>query len=876
MIRILFLIGSLLLPVAYAQEETLYLKIKHAVELESQTKETELPLQRFALGVYYDHPVLTSTEEGTTVEFEMEKEEYIDSALLALPWQICADQKDRKNDFATCFQVQNVLQQIVKRTLWHRKLGRDLQSIASGYENGIDGYPGKSVNIIGKIASIAHLWSAANDPYVTPIVQSLTRARPWPEGKQDAIELTAEEIIDMLFAMKRTWNKKEDTTEMTAALWRYRHGVSTVIAREGDCEEAEQRRSKRSCALEEKMDVLLNLLRTDIGETGDIGEVLFPSYFDTKRNIYVWMRSDDVGLQSFIPLDPVQDALTPPEFDDCVEAGTAIRTCYDTYKDMIVRGGMYPSKVGAGLRSEQPHLGVSVAGEGSPGASEEDFEENMRRNSVIEEPGETEGICSHPFGKRGYLCRSVVRESCDLTDPERQQLAEAGTNGIVLTRCQPERFKDDIDRTTSGPDICGRGGWRETVQENLVEDTPERQPDMLPNACAACAIDVVCSDQCDPDRPSSYRRKNGVIEICLPNISDAAGKTYYTLVRELVRAQQACNESAYDTQKRTGAIDPEKKDPAACCAAERPASFAQCTLMAGDGILEQAGISIDQCAGAFANIGCAAHDDNPNDDDYVCTNDGVDPESIADAIDDALVAPGRTLNLPLTCSESIKNPRIQAMYNSLPLVCRPGCPSQYQNTVGNNLCFTGQCLEESFEWSRIIPGRMGVTTIDEDFPWDACVLTDPNLGRFEVPPALTGPKLPLYRPALLMQELDKALCQLNGLPSLSPPILCAFDPAIRIGLPPLSLIESALDIASQGKKLDETGFSIESAASAIGSRVATDMLTQYLRPAAGNFADLLGSLQRILSRVGELQFPTTMCPRYTANPLFCSTLQRSQ
>ena len=168
---------------------------------------------------------------------------------------------------------------------------------------------------------------------------------------------------------------------------------------------------------------------------------------------------------------------------------------------------------------------------------------------------------------------------------------------------------------------------------------------------------------------------------------------------------------------------------------------------------------------------------------------------------------------------------------------------------------------------------MGLTAIDQDFPWDSCEREDPRVGELAMPPAITSPKFPLYRPALVLQEMDLALCQINGLPAQTPPILCAFNALKRLGLPTEFQMQSADDLVLQPKQYETTGLGIQHAAPAIGSRIVSDMFTQYLRTGSRHFADLLNMTHHMFNRIGNLEFPTAMCPRHTDGSLRCHLLQ---
>ncbi|MAE68647.1 hypothetical protein CL635_02460, partial [bacterium] len=212
MIKLLILIG-LLLPTAYAQEEdTLYKKMKRAIELESHVEEASLPLQRFAIGVFHDTELDTADIADNVIPFEIRKEDYVDYSLRIDMITMCGD-ADLNTEYFTCLLAQTNLRQTIQRNFWLRRLGRELQAITSGYEMGIDGYPAKPIDVISRFSSITHLWRAANDPFVAPIVEVLTRARPWPRGSEDSIKEDAEAVVDRLKDMVRTWTAEEEDAE---------------------------------------------------------------------------------------------------------------------------------------------------------------------------------------------------------------------------------------------------------------------------------------------------------------------------------------------------------------------------------------------------------------------------------------------------------------------------------------------------------------------------------------------------------------------------------------------------------------------------------------------------------------------------------------
>jgi hypothetical protein len=897
MLSILFSIGLIFTPGAYAgntDEDTLYFRIKNLVELEILKQNAEVQIERFAAGIFYDKELVTIVKEGDEeLSKQMEiKIPFVDMSLTKDISAMCgknSSDQEEQNAYITCLAAQEILKSIVDKNSWHRTLGRDLQAITSGYEVGIEGYPGKPVDAIMRMSSIAQLWRAGNDTYTQPFLETLTRAEPWPEDQMEDIEQDLQEVVsDLKEFIITTDEDKEDDTEMVAAVWRYKDGVQYIRDREGECASAPTTPDnpervwleRRWCDIEDKLlAVLRDLILANANlEMGNEEFVIFSSFVDKESNIFIWIRDNDIGLQWYIPIEPVQAALYHPDYSDCLE-NDPLHDCYDDYEEeSIIRGGFYPIKQdGSGLRPGGDSLFTGPLNPPRPSEEDDNGDPLPKEGLIVPQPKEGDGICSHPFSARGYLCRAIESEACDLTPKDEEELIEAGTGGIVLTRCQPERFKDDVARKVSGENICGIGGWRENVQENLDNDSPYEDPDMVPNHCAACAIDIVCKEKCFDDpmmeffAKTSMRSSTGVVEVCVPTTL-GPDDFEYLMAHELIHAQQICNDSNIQTAERLGHTLPEPERAAACCASEREAYFVQCKMLALDGVLDKAGLTIDQCASAFSNFSCGHLDEDPDDDDYVCTNDGIDPSIMIPLVNGAIDELDDQIDGAGSCPGAMNDPRVLAIRNSIPLACKPGCQSKYVNTIGNNLCFTGQCIEETHEWSAPIGGRTALTAGDEAYPWASCEAPDPRIGQFAVPPAITAPKFPLYRPELLMKQLDDAICQINGLPSRTPPALCGFDVAKTLDLPPLSFLQSGDKLATQPGKYATNSIALENAAQGLGARIANEMFIQYLNTGAKNFAELMKMSHRLFTEVGDITFPSTMCPRYTDGDL-CDQLQ---
>ena len=178
----------------------------------------------------------------------------------------------------------------------------------------------------------------------------------------------------------------------------------------------------------------------------------------------------------------------------------------------------------------------------------------------------------------------------------------------------------------------------------------------------------------------------------------------------------------------------------------------------------------------------------------------------------------------------------------------------------------GQCVEESFERHRMIPGRMTFTVQDQAFPWDADSEKDPNFGAFFLTPSKTTAPLPPYRPALLARQIDNFLCQINSLPTKVPPVLCAFDPRRRLRLPTKEFLlfwESLIDQPGEQQAVHAL---VQNVIPGVGTRIGTQVYRQYLGHALNGFEDLILGVSEMLKSIEDAEFPDEMCRRNTDNP----------
>jgi len=271
-------------------------------------------------------------------------------------------------------------------------------------------------------------------------------------------------------------------------------------------------------------------------------------------------------------------------------------------------------------------------------------------------------------------------------------------------------------------------------------------------------------------------------------------------------------------------------------------------------VLDTTNFTIEECAMMLANSSCSSWD-------YACTGEPDDPDAYDQRFQE-LVDAIRDDNPP-SCTEAVQDidPRALSIKESLKMSCRPECEIEYDNTIGNNLCYIGQCIEESLEEHRLVPGRIPFVTQDEAFPWDSCIQDNPKNDAVMAVPPLTPTFLPSYRGQELVQSLDLLLCQINGLPRLSPPVLCGFQPSRRLSLPLTSFYRMGVSFTEQESENTKRTSELQQSTGNIGARIGTEFYRRYMHKAIREFAALVRAANLSVRTIGETTFPQVTCPR---------------
>jgi hypothetical protein len=476
---------------------------------------------------------------------------------------------------------------------------------------------------------------------------------------------------------------------------------------------------------------------------------------------------------------------------------------------------------------------------------------------------------SSPGGGAGSIIGRIVR---NFTGPggtpsggDPPPIDEERTgSGMYLGLCIKPPLRAPVALSPAGPNVCGIGGWRLPTENPTVADTPAKQDDILPGSCSHCSVDFYCADTCPGGGlVTEAKQSDGVIHVCIPPKIGGSGSTAMLaplLVHEMVHVQQVCNQprGAF-----TGSLD-------RCCSAEYQAYLAQCIMLDRDGILadlrydyrgEPLYVTPEVCAATLSTLSC--------EDLGQCSDVPVVPKDFGNAVIQAVERHRVELNYPTSCADAVNrlDQRTKSMIASLPNVCTPECRAEYENTIGNNLCFMGQCVEQSIEEERIVPGRMSQNVLDEAFPWDSCYGDDP-LASSTTPvasqlvlPSLAFPVIPEYRPWDIAQLTDRALCQILGLPPRMPPTLCQAEVSRTLSRPLSDALDMMIALSRSIDDQLDPAEDIQRMTPSIGARYATSLYRSQVGPMSRAYGEILSAAAVLLEEIGSTSFPEQVCSR---------------
>lgn len=818
-------IVALLLPLQMAvaassssAPATLYDRMKDGVERDLEADTVEPEIAEYVKGYMKTRKIDISIEDVT-------------AAIKNHIWTLCGTRNinDIWRSFGACGELTANIQRMVERESRIRHLARDLQLTATSFELPISDLPGRSLQISTDLHAIVSIWSA--DTRALSSASSSSSNQPAPIR-------TVPVDVDVMRPLLQTLGtdlKNLPSEELTAAVWRYQYGTRFIKGdrapdyptpykdtQSGPGTERQYLFKQWSNIEKDLMDmwakVEKNTFTPALSDTESVLYTFPPDLFKNylPDNVIVWIRLDkktnhplgDIGLQWSIPTEPVLPSL------------------FDKTNDTIILGGNYPP-------------------------------EPVQITSGKTVPVDGQGLCTSPGALRGYLCRPfspATGERCpddpaDKPDPTK----------ISLITCQDTT---DVRTTMSGPDVC--------------RDIDIRS-DHTFDANRECTIVFRCGNKCGEgfsggvQATTGIKQGNGAIEICIDSNLKGKGMTPL-LYHELVHAYQQCTFppgfNPYDKAGKT-----LEQQTAICCELEGGGYRAQCDMAEEDGAFEgkptfkdpvtgqEIPINAETCAEATANLACAP-------DGYQktlgCYQSRTYPKGFTDAVFDKIANNPKVTAVDCATAKDPKtmDPRVRDLIDAVEHrrdVCGPGQTEVYKNTIGNNMCYIGQCVEESVELHRLTGAQSPATVGDESFPYHDPQTGSP-LGNALLNPPISSTQLPIYRPQQIVNQLEAELCQLQGLPPLTPSILCSYSPATRLEHPLIDPISNAESLLVNIQVQRETTNRTLSLALGLGARLGTTMYAEYLHSASRSLADVLGIAVKLFKEISVIDFPTVMCP----------------
>lgn len=784
------------------------------------------------------------------------------------------------NTTSECPQDRSEAHRLTRRNQELLSLSRDLLLITSSNEQRILG--GFGLPFTSRLQGIARMWRAdivtpeGNDEddddssivgagslrirsdevpdsdslidAFTALSQSLDRliVRPVPQEEEEDAEIPEEAEEDLTGI---------DSTELAAAVWRYRFGVRwirrelTQYLPPSDAFLAPAPRTERELLQKRWEDTIERYLvnieqilaqqEEEIGITrGEVVLFEFPTSLNDllPDNVRVWAYLErladgtltgDAGLQW-------QHALEPAPLTLCSENSDG--TC------AAIPGGHYPPP-------PEEHL-------------PDEFTEQEYVSPV----------CMYPLMRGGLLCSPPREESQSVCA---EQVAE-DADTIQLAACTARQASRE---TEFGGDVCSDPSWKLNAPKQFDPNTQ-------------CKVEFRCGVH-NFNAVTSKKNDRGVITVTMQDTPRGGAK--FTLRHEMVHVKQACHlgvdaDPYVNANSQQDLVD-------LCCRLESDAYRVQCEAMEEDGVFTNQTVAWDgrtpmnreTCVQAYTDASCRLREivakGGPLPDDH-----GACPWSFTykktyqevRALEENLLsvtdtwvrgynttadAEGRP-RLPVTCQQATEpvapmrmDPglvaAVTALKSSGPDVCTPGQQTAFHNTAGNTVCYLNRCWKQSFEDHRLIPGRATLTEGESAFPFDVCMRENREIARI-VPSASTTSQwiAPPYRPREILREMEETLCP--GQPFAS--ATCSFDPSRRLNFPLAEGVKMTEDIVQQEQEYQQPGIALRQLSEAIGLRIGGRLWNDLLERKIGGLTDFTKTAAALLTQFTRAKFPTVMCP----------------
>lgn len=839
------LIGALALllapPLALAQsfagsaDSDLYEKFRTQVQKELVDTVTDEPVIQFLQGVYKERWTLSTDEVKAAIRQE--------------PWKACTKENSAIGSTFECAQALENISVLATEEQALRTFGRNLQRVSAAQELPMSEIPGRPFHLATDLSGIINIWRAGTGSVQQSVTGSiLVRTRALTEEEEDRIE----EVFDEMDERGVADMGLPDAP--AGVVWRFQYGVRLVLGERNprypapETDDQSEPGSERQYMFKRWQDngdddmgwetilkriwALLPKNRDDFDpplSENEVSYILFPDSLQARMppGMLLWARVDkapesgsnpsqhplgDVGIAWKYPIEPFMPSLLSIEPDHINEP---------------ILGGRYPP---------EPARDRTSNDDGSPA------------DAGSKEPIDGRGLCSMALGQRGYLCRPLTVESEELCPEEQDENDDDEENVITLVSCTLE---EKPTLTVAGADVCREIEWKNGEQ-------PQR-----------CDVEFYQGD-CGADARADFKTPDGKIGICVGDLG--AVNITYAIEHELVHAQQFCGMepgNVYENLEGEGE-EKEKAQDALCCRLEGEAYLVNCKRMYDDGLLRNPDGSPAFIKGTEVTPQTCMEISRLKSCQWALGRDVKCPSTtnfVADDIDELVpLVGGNPKDLPDTFEEATDPEtmdarvaaRLRTIERQIP-VCEPGTESEYKNTIGNNACFIGQCVEESLELHRLTGGRSPATVGDGAFPHD-----DPEMGEalatmLRSVPAI-NPPLPSYRPQMVLRILEDALCQLQGMPASTPPHLCAFSTSRRLAVPLATGTQTIQSLVFSAEEQRDATLLVRQIATSLGSRIGTDMQGQYLRIGTRTLSEVVALANTLLNDMLTVHFPANMCP----------------
>lgn len=818
----LLLAGTLLQGTPALAQTPLYDRIKADIEAEN---EEDRAVVSYIRGWMKDKEDLTLSEE--------EVRKMLKGDLSGT----CGEYKpaDKLRPRLGCSAAQRIITVLASDADRIRETGRELQRIATSYELPISILSARPFQLSRDFQAVTSIWAAGSGNVLLSQSGSILR---FLQPDADLLDALREKMDDLGEALEILPQE-----ERIAAVWRYQYGVryarndrAPAFERppedvDDDSETSERRLLvKHWDDVEDALGALWPLVNERVYDPPITGKTVlvinFPAEYlraHLPDNVTFWARIDvpeahplgDVGLQWQVPLFPAYPALTT---DD----GTAIA------------GGDYPPD--------------PVDGDGLP--------------------IDGTGLCSDATQQRGYLCRRITATKGKCPPPPGDNPSD-----ILLTPCIET---GSLRTTIAGPDVCREVNYR----DDAAAFDPQTQ----------CTFNVLCQPDCafnagpGIDAVTKVKDANGVIEICMKE--ELQGDVQPLMLHEMHHALQFCHlppgpmytdVPAGPPSERRRIIDENK---ALCCQSEYEGYHVQndITDFPPDESVLGVPMNAETMAEYMQDVSCRAQK-NPffGGEEPDCPKSRTYPPNFEREagkwFSDTILTNTKKVNCAdlfdtIGGQRKLKDPLLRDMQEMVQRhtdVCKPGTTQTFLNRIGNNMCFVGQCIEESLELHRVQGGRNPAGVQDEAFPYDS-PLAGGSLAQHLQVLADQPVQFPPYRPANIIHQIELATCQLTGNPPLTPPIRCAIDSYRRLSAPSTDFLTTTQGIASDSLDAQQWSLGEMTLPLSLASRIGTDLYADFLQSAGGQLASVLRTAAQLFTDITKVRFPSEMCPMSLPSP----------